>query len=240
MSSANRVIPALAWMVDKLNTLPSPHEDCYLIGEVIVPELPFEILNGMLNRSVGNFACRDAEIVLHDIVYPNSPNISAMIRWSYLQEFDIKGVSFLSKMPLLYSGEYNNDIWNRYFDKVVNQDGEGIVAKRETSIYMPTKRNADLVKLKLECSIDTIATRLEEGIGDKGLPSLTLISTRANGIEIRTVIGKHIDQRAFRANPSTILGKVVQIKAMNELPDGQVRQPVYKGIRYDKLPEDID
>ena len=48
LSSANRVIPALTWMVDKLNTLPRPHDDCFLIGEAVIPELSFEILNGKL------------------------------------------------------------------------------------------------------------------------------------------------------------------------------------------------
>lgn len=239
LSSANRVIPALTWMVEKLNTLPRPHDDCFLIGEAIVPELPFEIINGMLNRSVGNFACLDAEIVIHDIVFPNSPS-SAMTRWRFLQELDLAGISFLSKIEVLYIGTYNLPIWMKYFDQVVSQDGEGIVCKRETGLYLPTKRNADLVKLKLECSIDTLAIRLEESIGDKGLPSLTLVSTRANGVYIRTVIGKHEDQAMFRNDSSSIIGKVVEIKGMNELPDGQIRQPVYKGIRFNKLPSEID
>jgi len=239
LSSANRIIPALTWMVDKLNTLPKPHDDCFLIGEAIIPELPFETINGMLNRSVGNFACLDAEIVLHDIVFPGYSN-SAMTRWRFLQELDISNVPFLSKVVVLYIGSYNLPIWMKYFDQFVSQGGEGIVAKRETGLYLPTKRNADLIKLKLECSIDALAVRLEESIGEKGLPALTLVSRRASGVEIRTVIGKHVDQVTFRADYQSILGKVVEIKGMNELPDGQIRQPVFKGIRFNKNPSEID
>jgi ATP dependent DNA ligase C terminal region. len=108
------------------------------------------------------------------------------------------------------------------------------------SFYSPGKRNADLLKLKLECTIDALAVRLEESIGEKGLPALTLVSQRANGIEIRTVIGKHEDQKKFRENPSSIIGKVVEIKGMEVYDDGQVRQPVFKHVREDKKVGDIN
>ena len=44
----------------------------------------------------------------------------------------------------------------------------------------------------------------------------------------------------FRNDSSSIIGKVVEIKGMCELDDGQIRQPVYKGIRYNKTPVEID
>jgi hypothetical protein len=40
--------------------------------------------------------------------------------------------------------------------------------------------------------------------------------------------------------PSLIHGKVVEVKAMKELPDGSLREPRFKCIREDKTIGDID
>jgi DNA ligase-1 len=42
------------------------------------------------------------------------------------------------------------------------------------------------------------------------------------------------------AEPTLINGKVVEVKAMKELPDGSLREPRFKCIREDKTIGDID
>jgi len=240
ISSSGRQIPALTWLRSKLNKLPKPRESCYLLAEAIIPDTPFEIINGLLNRSVGNCECKDVIFKLHNIVFPDN-QVYGLDRWKYLQEFDISSMDgIFEKIPLLYTGGYNQAIWDKYFYEVAESGGEGIVAQRETALYFPGKRNSDLLKLKLECTIDVLADRFEETIGDKGNPGLTLVSLTKNGTEIRTVISKHEDQLRFRTNPSCVLGKVVEVKGMERYSDGGLRQPVFKYIRHDKLTSEID
>ena len=241
ISSAGRTIPSLKWTIPTLNQLLSkPHEPCYLIAEAVIPDTPFEIINGKLNRSVGECDCTDVQLILHNVVFPKSPTINALDRWNMLRHLNISNTRLMLKAPLLYAGPYDHRMWMKYFDQVTGKDGEGIVAQRTTALYDPGKRNADLLKMKLECTIDALAVALEEGVGEQGFPSLTLVSQRKNEVKIRTVIGKHADQKLFRENPSSVIGKVVEIKAMEELEDGQLRQPVFRFIRHDKLPTEID
>jgi ATP-dependent DNA ligase len=235
-SSAGRTIPSLLWTVELFEHI-VPTESCFLIAEATIDDLPFHLLNGMLNRSVGDFACKDVVFNIHDVVYFTNKH-TAIERYKLLDE--IETTSRLRKIPLILVSAFNKTLWTKVFEEQVNKGAEGIVAKRASSIYSFGKRNSDLLKLKLETTVDALAGELEEGIGEKGERSLTLVSYRANGVKIRTVISKHSDQELFRTDASSILGKVVEIKAMEELADGQLRQPVFKCIREDKRITDIN
>lgn len=240
-SSTGRIIPALEHTVEYFSKLPKPHTDCILITEVALEDTPFHITNGILNRSVGNYKCENPLFYFHDIYYPQAPHTSYQTRYHSIQDLeDYFNQDYFRLLPILHVGEFDLDVWKHYFDKIANAGGEGIVGVRENSLYLPGKRTSDILKLKLECTIDCLADSLEEGFGKKLEPSLTLISKRKNGAKIRTVISKHEDQERFRSNPSCILGKVVEIKAMEEYEDGTLRQPVFKYIREDKTIEDID
>lgn len=239
-SSNGRAIPSLEHMTKVFNLLPKPHEDCILIAEVTTDN-PFHITNGILNRSVGNYKCENPIFYFHDIIFINSPFISSQTRYHVLQDLEESfNKDYFKLLPILHVGKYNRDVWQSIFETIANKGGEGIVAKREDSIYLPGKRTSDLLKLKLECTVDCLADRLVESYGEKGNASLTLISKRKNGTEVLTVISKHEDQDNFRNNPLSILGKVVEIKGMEEYEDGQIRQPIFKHVRLDKLPTEID
>lgn len=239
MSSRMRVIPAFAWMIEKLDKLPKPHATCVLKAEAYLPDVDFHTMNGIFNRTVGNFSCRDVHFALHDIVYPNQAT-SAATRLRCLQDLDTSSWNNWKKIEVLHEGAFDARVWYNIFDKTVEEGGEGIVAKQVTSFYQQGARNASLLKLKLECTVDLLAVRLEESIGEKGFPSLTLVSVNKRGTEVRTVISRLIDIEKFSTDPNSIIGKVVEIKGMEILEDGQIRQPVFKCIRSDKTREEID
>lgn len=232
-SSAGRVIPAFSWL-DNVQ-LPKPKGDAVLIAEAYLPDTTFQITNGIFNRSTGDCLCKEAIFACHDLILLSSSSVPAIERYKELEKFIslTNYFSFKLNKPLEIAA-YDNDLWLRTFDKVVEKGGEGIVAKRTSSLYLPGKRNSDLLKLKLECTVDLLAVRLEEGIGEKGNPSLTLVSRRKNGVEVRTVISKHSDQIRFRTTQEAVIGKVVEVKAMEELQDGQLKQAVFVRVREDK------
>jgi ATP-dependent DNA ligase len=239
-SSSGRFIPAFEHIdVDRFAL---PAKDSVLIAEAYIPGLEFYKTNGLFNRSTGDYLCKDVVFVLHDMVELGSTH-TALQRALTLRKFQEAMHSVIAHSfvvaDILDIKEYE-DGWDDIFDSVTCRGGEGIIAKRVSSVYSYGKRNSDLLKLKLECTVDALAVRLEESIGDKGFPSLTLVSVRSNGTEIRTVIGKHEDQKRFREDPTVVIGKVVELGAMSELPDLQLRQPVFKFIREDKRPSEID
>ena len=236
ISSSGRLIPSMEHTVSWFNKLPNPSISGMLIAEAWIPNTPFPILNGLFNKSVGNFACHDVVFKCHDFVGFDIQK-SALARYNSLGaliEDSFVDQERIHRVPLLAVSSYNKDLWDKLFDEVANRGGEGIVAKRETSFYAYGKCNADLLKLKLECTVDCLAVEVEIGTGEKGNLSVTLISQRKNGIKVRTVINAHKYQKILMETPEVIIGKVVTIKAMEEYPDKQLRQPVFMYPRPDK------
>ncbi len=246
-SSAGREIPSLRWMKDRMNFLGEQGKTpMILIAEAFIPDMPFSQLNGILNRSTGEFTASDAVLICHDLVYPMGINtiggkikdVPAFVRMQDLNTAltcSWEKTGFLKPVPVLTPSPvpYSEKVFTRLFEQVASQGGEGIVAKRADSLYQQGKRNSDLLKLKLECTVECVAVRLEESVGEKGNEALTLVSTRANGIEVRTVIANHAVRDGFRKDPSSVIGKTVTVKAMQEFPDGQLRQPVFGHVRHD-------
>lgn len=237
ISSAGRLIPSMEHTSAWFNQLPKPYTSGMLIAEAYIPEIPFQIMNGIFNRSVGNCHCYDVVFKCHDWVEFGTQQ-TALQRYGRLGDLlheDFNNYTDkIQRIPLLVITDYNEQLWDNYFNKVIDKGGEGIVAKRETSLYSFGKRNADLLRLKLECTVDCLAIGVEIGTGEKGNLSVTLISQRKNGIKIRTVINSHKYQKILIETPEVIIGKVVTIKAMEEYSDKQLRQPVFMYPRPDK------
>jgi ATP-dependent DNA ligase len=240
-SSRSRVIPALTHLkVEADLILPKPQNYSILIGEAIIPDTPFHITNGLLNRSIGDCQALDVEFHAHDLLVAGIKDDVALNRYNLLKEFIPENSKFFKRIELLLVSDYKEKLWYNTFENLVENGEEGLIAKRSDSFYSQGKRNSDILKLKLENTFDCLAVRLEESIGEKGQDALTLISKRANGTEVRTVISKHKDKELFRKDTSSIIGKIVEIKCMEELEDGQLRQPVFKTIREDKHITDIN
>lgn len=246
LSSSGKPIVSLDWLHKELNAV-CPKYNCIgafaLKAEAIIPGMAFEEINGILNRSTNATQRKDVVLKVHNIVPLNivkNPWVASerlKLRTSLLDTLKHPN---LHDVPVLGVHQYNEKIWLKYFHEVIERGGEGIVALRLASIYMQGKRNADVLKLKMEITRDVLATRLEETIGEQGFPGLTLISKRKNGAEILTVIGKHSLQQAWRANPNLIIGKVVQVSGMYEYPNGKIKEPVFQHIRHDKNATEID
>lgn len=240
LSSSGRVVPAWKWVTPELNKFKVKSVPFVIKAEGYLEDTPFEILNGIFNRSKGDCTCKDVIFKAHTIV-PLTQHATAQQRIDMLRELlTFMPTPLIQQVPTLYVGEYNSAIWDKYFHEVTQKGGEGIVGIRLASLYAQGKRNSDVLKKKLECTVDCLAVRLEEGVGERGFASLTLISKRKSGAEIRTVISKHSLQDKFRKDPTSVIGKVVQVSGMYEYEDGKIKEPVFQHVRYDKLPHEYD
>jgi ATP-dependent DNA ligase len=242
ISSSERKIPAFEWLyVEKvLESLPKPQEDALLIAEAYIPDMLFPEMNGIFNRTVNNARCTDVFFACHDLVYINRM-LPALEREANLSKFlQETSLNMFEGVQVRLVSTYNLSMWNKVFDSCLEENFEGFVAKRASSFYLPGKRNADLLKKKLEVEVDCKAVRLEKTVGDKGNFGLTLVSVRKNGLEIRTVINRHSLQDAWLADSTAIIGKIVTVKGMELYPDGNIRQPTFYCVRYDKAEDDYE
>lgn len=141
----------------------------------------------------------------------------------------------------------NQEQLERIVQEVWDRGGEGIVIKNPDAPYSKGKRNWDLMKLKRSVSYDLRVLALEEGQGKyKGMLG-KLICQWKDGKSIKVGSGLTDEQRKAWWDTSyytefykEIVGKVVQIDAMAESSKGVLREPVFRGIRYDKKKADFE
>lgn len=230
-SSSGRVIPSLAWLSKKLRTtlLQSKFKH-RLIFEIIIPETPFHILNGILNRKYDQAA--SAIIICHDLINLNRTEMAYQRLEALNHAFKNIGNLEIAKTLRISSDRAK---WELDFKVIIDAGGEGIVMKQADGLFMPGKRNSELLKWKEEVTLDLEVIKAYETIGKKGEPALSLKLRRVSGVEIAVVVPKDIDRIAWTENPSLVVGKVAEIKAMKELPNGKLREPRFKCLREDKL-----
>lgn len=237
-SSSGREIPSLLWARNKFQEI-ILESDIRLIFEIIIPEQPFHILNGILNRSVGNCQAIDAKFYIHDMIDFKVP-ASAFTRLVRLKEIDLSKVEDYIKIVKVLDITDDKEEWMKHFKDITDRGGEGIILKQAFGVYQPDKRNSSLMKVKLESTFDLECFDMFHTVGDKGHDNLNVSLRRKNGAVITVRIPKDEDRELFELNPNAILGKVVEVKCMCELEGGSLREPRFVGVRHDKSLKEID
>ncbi len=241
-SSAGRIIPSFQWMRDEgfldkhIKPLPI---DCRFIVEATIDGKLFHEANGLFNRSKGDCSCRDVIFNFHDLVPLRAENnhYRNSERYWMLQD-EIQFLSEQFRLIPLLGVSSNKNTWYNVADKIWDRGGEGLILKRANDVYHPGKRNASMLKIKLEEEFDLLCVNMYTTIGEKGNENLNLDLKNLKGIVVPVRIGKYSDIAEFeRSSP---IGKVVQIRAMCQLEDGSYREPRFVGVRYDKKQSEID
>lgn len=194
-----------------------------LIFEAVIPHEKQNIVSG---------ACRDTkkqhpEIIaaIHTVVELTSGN--AHVTSGGCSYGNVLSVSHYIVSSLEEAYEEAEAIWK--------DGGEGLVLHAEPiQPYQPGKRNATIIKIKKGLSVDLEVIRTYPGKGKYTDYIGGLVCRYKDGKEIR-VSGMTDAQRISWTNhPEDIVGKIVQIDAMGESAKGLLREPRFKGIRYDK------
>ena len=125
-----------------------------------------------------------------------------------------------------------------YADRFIAKGREGVILRNHSAIYEGGKRNLALIKIKERLSVDLKVLDVYEGNGKYSGNLGGLICQWKDGKTIR-ISGMTDEQRkAWWENPQEIIGKIVQVDAMKESSKGLLREPRFKGIRFDKLEGD--
>lgn len=243
LSSNDNEIASLQWLKPLLANTRFDKEMVFFT-EVHNREIPFPIMNGMLNRKYE--PCMDIQITLLDYYNPN-PHYNTRIAKDRILDLEsivslfnqnpaienrfrpvtsLGTVSSLAEMDNLFSKCYDTE--------------EGIVYQKVDHIFAPGKRNLSLIKQKKECEQDLLCIDILHTVGDKNNPSISLIMQNSFGVTFNVVINSHKLQHLFTSDPSAAIGKVHKISGMEILSSGKIRQPVYNYVRLDKQPSDID
>lgn len=202
---------------EQLNDFPTT----YIIFEACIPNKTQNIVSG---------ACRDTKKQHPEIV-------------AYIHTFVENDVSFITRadvgecppfvivdhkpvQSLTEAMMKAEEIWNR--------GGEGLVLHANLfQPYQGGKRNASIIKIKKGLSVDLRCIGVFGGAG-KYADTLGGILCSYKGKTIRVSGMNDTERKLWWEDNSLIMGKIVQIDAMGESAKGVLREPRFKGIRYDK------
>ena len=236
-SRAGRPIPSCEELSTKI--MDSTHRrHGVAIFEILVHDVTeFHELNGILNRTVGDYICKDAYVKIHDLV--TDPNLVYRYRHQHMLSTFGKECGDVQIARYLDVSS-NPNTWQRRVEEVWERGGEGIILKRTEGVFSPDKRNYDLLKIKEEVTVDLLVVDQEEGKG-KYIDVTGALICRDKSGKLHSISGMSDLQRAeWWSTPSLVVNKVVEVKAMKVNADGSLREPRFKAIRYDKTAKDID
>lgn len=233
-SRACRAIPAFEHLLEEFNELLPPMEDTRFILEATHSTIKdFHTINGIFNRSIGDYHCKDVVLNFHDMVKFDSLEEPAVERLANLRQwFNLNSKVLPNKFrycPVLQVSS-DKELWLQQFTKVVDSGGEGIVLKHADSGYFPDKRNSSLMKIKLEERLVLYCVDIFYTVGEKGHSNLNATFRRNNGVEIVVQIGKHIDVAKIEDDKNYILGQPCLIEYMCEIEGGKLREPRFKKV----------
>jgi ATP-dependent DNA ligase len=240
-SRAEREIPSVDYLNELIAKSLSPKENLRLIFEATIPNMQFHELNGVLNRK--SEEASDVVLNLHDAIFLDRPELAFNERYKYANiAYEMLKVwlgHWVELIPIL-AVTSDEELIYKYFNSILELGGEGVILKNWEAGYFFGKRNANMMKIKEEVTKDLAVVGMVEGEGKyQGTLGALIVQSR-DGTK-HQVSGMTDDQRERWWNSrELIVGQVVEVKAMKELPDGQLREPRFKCIRHDKTLAEID
>ena len=243
-----------------------PASQLILDGEIIALDskgrLCFQCLQGYL-KSINRIKTDQAE--------PPSAIIYYVFDILYLDGYDLKGVSLKQRKELLHSVlDTNQDVrlvehfsvdGQTVYRAAIENGLEGVVAKRQDSLYEPGKRSNSWLKIKAVTSEEFVVGGFTRGAGNRAKTfgalllgyydderNLQYVGNVGGGFDnnILSRLRKQLDaitvtQSPFPMEPEHIAGVtlvkpelVVEVKFVDWTYDGRLRAPLFLRMRDDK------
>lgn len=95
-----------------------------------------------------------------------------------------------------------------------------------------------IIKVKPRVSFDLRVIGVEEGEGKYAGTTGKLVFQFADGTVVKASGGTNAERDEWFRAPHDIIGKIGEVVCLERLPSGELREPVFKGVRFDKV--DID
>jgi ATP-dependent DNA ligase len=238
MSSAGRPIPAVSRLATWLRSETEGMNGGRLIFEIMIRDTPFHILNGILNRRKEQAA--GAYLMVHDFVPTAELDAPFHVRYKKAHAMVALIDSPRVQLAPILGQSADKMAWRGMTELVWDKGGEGVILKDMYAPYEFGRRIASLMKIKEELTLDLKVVSVHEGAGKYAgmVGTLGVVGQRGR---VHNVSGMSDEQRMWWwANPDTIIGNIVEVKAMKLLKDGSLREPRFKHIRHDKAAGDLD
>lgn len=247
-SRDNKPIISMDHIVEQLSNIT---EDCDLDGELYTPDLPFEVINGIVRRHYHDEESRQIDYYLYDIVLLNEPYDDryerlASIFTKYLLHPQPCHCRLVDKLKAT-----NHDDVLAWHGNFVSQGYEGAMVRTElfdkkTKQVVPTgyqskfhtghTRSWTLMKFKEFDDAEFEIVGMEEEYDLSGNPKGRLGALVCKLTDGRTFkasgISAETKEHAWR-EPGSYIGRMATIKYFGTSQDGIPRFPNFIAVRWD-------
>lgn len=213
-----------------------------LDAEILIPGLDCAELAGTVHRKELNDDNTKVKLFVFDCLQINGKKITDKSLRHRLSELLQISHKLQSEHILILPYSTTPLQKRKLYDKVIAQNGEGIMLKRLESPYIEGARPANAwFKVKKSSTYDCVVMGFSLGKGKyNSLVGAVKFGQYVEGklIEIGQASGMNdAIRRDMSINPKKYLGKVVVIKGMERMKkSGAIRHPQYGGLRIDKHP----
>lgn len=123
------------------------------------------------------------------------------------------------------------DANNSYYDGLILRDPQGTWTKGASGT------TGEIVKVKRVMSFDLRVIGVQPGQGKlEGMAGALLVNYYGKTLSVSG--GTFAERKMWLDDPGSIIGRIIEVEAMDYSSDGLLREPRNKGIRFDKLKAD--
>jgi bifunctional non-homologous end joining protein LigD len=214
-------------------------------GEIVVPDP-----NGRPDFSLAHL--RDAQSSQRGVTLAMTKAPAMFMPFDALEEngFDLRNFPYSQRRarlaamfprgPLSVSNPEGHTMWHFVRDNAL----EGLVAKRLDSAYRPGRQKA-WVKIKSTHRLSALVCGVIEGKGSRQTPigALRLCLWNPDTKELTAIgkVGSGLSAAVVRDISARLSAKqpvVVEVEFLEVSSSGQLRMPIFRGVRQDVAPED--
>lgn len=207
------------------------NNNLHLDGELYIPDIPFEILSGLIKRSQNHieYDIKNIEFRIFDCFDLNNLCIEFKDRIKLLKSIisnEYKNIKYVRTEII-----NNLDEFKKYFSLFMVEGYEGIMVRNPLSPYEISKRSSHLQKYKEFSDSEFEIIGFHEGNGvDKGTVIWKCQTINNKKFNVRPK-GSLEHRKQLFANANNCLGKMLTVKYQELSEQGVPRFPVGKDIR---------
>ncbi len=253
--------PELAGLCNRVKRLPA-----VLDGEIVVfeegrPSFARLQSRGRMNgpECTGRASLkRPAVYVVFDVLYSDGENVMGLPltdRKELLEDTTIPGGELAISQYIIQQGR-------DFFEACVGKGLEGVVAKKLDSVYLPGRRSTYWQKFRNTKEADLVICGYQYGLGGRKLGSLVLGGYRGGELVYQGKVGTGFNEQEadilleglqkleIRAETLAVPREekrgtrwvqpalVCSVNYLTITAGGCLRHPVYRGVRWDKSPQE--
>lgn len=221
-----------------------------LLGEAWHPDLPFNEISGKFRRREQN----DLQLRVFDCLTTREWDQGySDLGWSdrnlrFLERY-MAGPHGAADKAIIPARTFNPGTYGpaqQFANALVERSGkdgwghyDGLILRDPNGTWVKgaSGTTGEIIKVKRVLSFDLRVIGVQPGQGKlEGMAGALLVSFHGKTLSVNG--GTFAERKVWLDDPGSIIGRIIEVEAMDYSSDGLLREPRNKGIRFDKLKAD--